>query len=459
MRYFDAAVIGGGVLGCFAARNLRRWNISAVLMEAAEDVCTGITRSNTAIVYAGYDNKVGSLKAQMTVRGNANFERLCNELEVPFSRCGSLMVSCGPGADKVLKKKFDNGTQSGVPGLALIPGEQAREMEPMLAPGISSALFAPSTGTVNPWKLGIAAFENAVHNGCEAMLNTKVLDIHKAGDGYVVETNGESIACKVILNCAGLSADQIQELLFPPTVRLFPTGADFLVLDKRADKPSRIIFQESEEKGKGVTAVPTVEGNLLLGPSQRPLHNRPWATTFEGMDFLREAAVQVLPGVDLSQTIRSFASVRPNPHRVIFKNGEYVPDGKSIGSFCIENPGPGFYSLIGIKTPGLTCAEELGLYLARQTAAYLDAAENRHFDPRRRAIITYKNHPDYHQIICQCQHITRGQVLEAIARGATTLDGVKHRVGSGMGPCQGSRCAWEIVKILKETGANPHPKF
>ena len=459
MRQVDAAVIGGGVLGCFAARNLRRWNISTALIEAAEDVCTGITRSNTAIVYVGYDNKVGSLKAQMTVRGNASFDRLCDELEVPFSRCGSLMVSYGPGADKVLKKKYDSGIQSGVPGLRLIAGEEANEMEPMLAAGISSALYAPSTGTVNPWQLGIAAYENAVHNGCEPLLNTKVLAIRQTTGGYVIETNGEPITCKVILNCAGLHADQVQELLFPPSVRLFPTGADFLILDKRAEKPNHIIFEESEEKGKGVTAVPTVEGNLLLGPSQRPLYDRTWATTFEGMDFLREATARVLPGVDLNLVIRFFASVRPNPHRVVLKDGEYVPDGRSIGSFVIENPGPGFWSLIGIKTPGLTCADQLGMYLAQQTAAYLDVAENSGFDPWRKAITRYRSQPDYHQMICQCEHITRGQILEDIARGATTVDGVKRRVGSGMGRCQGSRCAYEIVKILKETGANPAPLF
>ena len=459
MKHVDAAVIGGGVLGCFTARNLRKWNISVAILEAAGDVCTGVTRANTAIVYPGYDNKPGSLKAEMTVRGNGNFGSLCEELEVPFSRCGSLMVSYGPGADRVLRKKYDAGLQSGVPGLRLIPGPQANDMEPLLAPGVTSALYAPSTGTVNPWQLGIAAFENALHNGAQPLLNTQVLGIQPSGGGYIIETNGAPIACRVILNCAGLNADKVQELLFPPSVRLIPTGADFFVLDKRAPAPSRIIFQESEEKGKGVTAVPTVEGNLLLGPSQRPLEDRPWATTFGGMDFLREATTQVLPGVDLSQIIRSFASVRPNPHRVIWKDGAYVPDGKSIGSFVIENPAPGFYSLIGIKTPGLTCADELGAYLAKQAAACLDAAENPSFDPRRRAIIRRRNEPDYHQIICQCEHITRGEILEAIARGAATVDGVKRRVGSGMGRCQGSRCAWEIVKILKETGVDPDPLF
>ena len=160
--------------------------------------------------------------------------------------------------------------------------------------------------------------------------------------------------------------------------------------------------------------------------------------------------------MDLSLVIRSFGSVRPNPHRVVLKDGEYVPDGKSIGSFCIEHPAPGFYSLIGIKTPGLTCADQLGRYLAKETAAYLEATENTAFDPHRPAIRRGVG-PDFNEIVCQCEQITRGEVLEAIARGATTIRGVKHRVGSTMGRCQGSRCVWEIAKILMETGANPDP--
>lgn len=448
MKQVDAAVIGGGILGCFAARSLMRWQASAVLIEQAEDVCTGITRANTAIVYAGYDNRVGSLKARMTVRGNREFQQLCAELEVPFQRCGSLMVSSGPRAERVLQKKLAHGMENGVPDLRLISREEAREMEPMLSGDITAALHAPTTGTVNPWALGIAAWENARRNGCDYLGNTRVLNIHKEKTGYVIETDGETVLCKAVLNCAGMEADRIQELLFPPSVRLFCDGADFLILDKLAPQPRHILFQEPEEKGKGITAVPTVEGNLLLGPSQRPLSDEPWATTREGLAFLRDRARQLLPEVALDQVIRSFGSVRPNPHRVVLREGEYVPDGTSIGSFVIENPAPGFYSLIGIKTPGLTCADQLGRYLAEQTAQYLEARPNPGFDPHRAAIRKTED-PD---ILCQCEGITRSEILEAIRRGAVTVDGVKRRVGSGMGRCQGSRCSFAIEGLLEETG-------
>ena len=459
MKTVDAAVIGGGILGCFAARNLRRWHIRTMLLEAEPDVCTGITRANAAIVYAGYDNRVGSKKAAMTLAGNAGFQRLCGELEVPFSRCGSLMVSFTPEGDLALRKKYRAGTENQVPRLELLSGREAQAMEPMLSDGVSLALHAPSTGTVNPWQLGIAAYENAAANGCETRLSSPVRDIQRVSGGYVLQTDREEIFCRMVINCAGAAADRVQELVFPPSVRLFFDAADFLVLDRRTRKPGRIIFHQAAEHGKGITAIPTVEGNLLLGPTRRPFVGLPYGTTAEGLAFAREDALRILPELELDLTIRSFGALRANPHRVILQDGAYVPDGSSIGSFVIERPAPDFVSLIGIKTPGITCADELGRHLAQTAAAYLGAEPNPGFDPRRPAIPRRKDTPDHHEIICRCEHITRGEILEAIARGAVTVDGVKRRVGSGMGRCQGSHCGWEIAKILKQSGINPDPLF
>ena len=232
-------------------------------------------------------------------------------------------------------------------------------------------------------------------------------------------------------------ADKIQELLFPPSVRLHLDSADYLVLDSRAEKPERIIFHQADSCGKGITAIPCVEGNLLISGIRRDL-TEPFATTPEGLWELHRDTKALLPEAELSKVIRSFGAVRPNP---------YMESGESLHDFCIENPAPGFYSLIGIKTPGLTCANELGLHMARTAAEYLNAEENAAFDPKRRAIANKDG-----QIICQCEKITKAEILEAIRRGATTLDGVKRRVGTGLGPCQGSRCAWEIEKLLEECG-------
>jgi glycerol-3-phosphate dehydrogenase len=211
------------------------------------------------------------------------------------------------------------------------------------------------------------------------------------------------------------------------------------------DKEARgIIFLQAETCGKGITAIPCVEGNLLISGVRKPLEE-PFTTTWQGLQELHEATKSLLPEVDSAKVIRSLGAVRPNPCK---------ETGENVNDFCIEHPAPGFYSLIGIKTPGLTASHELGLLLARKAAAYLAAEENVDFDPKRKRISEKDN-----EIICRCEKITRAEILEAIRRGATTVDGVKRRLGTGMGRCQGSRCGWEIAKILIETGANPEPFF
>ena len=437
MKRFDAVVIGGGILGCMLARNLRRWNISTLLLEKEADVCMGITRANSAICYAGYDNKPGSLKAEMTVRGNAQMEELCRELEVTFSRCGSLLVSYDEASMPKLLRKLDNAKENGVPGVKLLSGEEAEALEPMLAKGVVAALYAPTTGTVNPWQLGIAAFENALQNGAEVKLKAEVTEIQKSGSGFSVTAGEETFHCKMVFNCAGLSADKVQELFFAPSVRLELDSAEYLVFDCLMEKPSRIIFCQAQSCGKGITAIPCTEGNLLISGVRKRLE-KPFATTPAGLAEVRAATKELLPEVKMEKVIRSFGAVRPNPR---VENGESIPD------FCIENPAPGFYSLVGIKTPGLTCANELGMYLAQKAAAYLQAEENLSFTPARKAIMQTDD-----EIVCQCEEITKGQILEAIRRGATTAEGIKRRVGSGMGRCQGSRCTQQIEKLLEECG-------
>ena len=437
MKQYDAIVIGGGILGCMLARNLRRWDISTLLLERQQDVCTGITRANSAIVYAGYDNKPGSLKAELTVRGNANMQRLCEELEVPFSRCGSLLVTYEEASVSRLEKKLRNSVKNGVPGVRLLTGEEAETMEPQLARGVVAALYAPTTGTVNPWQLGIAAYENALQNGAEAVLGAEVLGIDVLKDGFAIRTAQETYYSKTVFNCAGLFADKVQELAFEPTVRLQLDGAEYLVFDSLAPKPGRVIFLQAESCGKGITAIPCTEGNLLIS-GVRKMMEIPFATTAEGLRELHTATKELLPETDLSMVIRSFGAVRPNP---------YVQSGQSINDFCIDNPAPGFYSLIGIKTPGLTASGELGLLLAQKCAAYLGAAENKDFNPKRKAIFQKDN-----EVICQCEQITRAEIIEAIRRGATSVEGVKRRVGSGMGRCQGSRCTQKIEKLLEAYG-------
>lgn len=472
MESFDAAVIGGGLLGCFAARNLARYDIGTVLIDAAEDVCTGISKANTAIVYSGCDNRPGSLKAGLAVRANARFAALCAELEVPFVRCGSLMTSEGPNADAVLRKKLSSAQRSLVPGVRIVSGDEAREIEPALCSGLSSALYVPTTGTVNPWYLCYAAFENAVKNGCTVKLNTKLLSIKRSGEKYVLETDRGEISVRAVINCAGLGADRVHEMLFEPSVRIFPDAGDYIVLRRGASELCRIIQREPENGGKGTSIVPSTDGSILAGPTERPVCAAEPAAVAEGeIEKIGSAVSALLPGISGGEMIRSFAAVRPNPRRVVFRNGEYLPDDRDVSSFVIERPEGGFISFIGIKTPGMTCADELGLLAAEAVSSFLGRRKRDDFDPHQEAsphmremslqerIKKTSADVRYANIICLCEKISEGEILNAIRRGAVTVDGVKRRCGALMGQCQGSRCRYEIAELLSRELSQPAAFF
>lgn len=470
MERQDVLIIGGGVLGCFAARALSAYDLRVTVLEAREDVSTGVSRANTGILYAGYDMKPGTLKAELTLRASLAAEALCRELDVPMLRRGSLMVACGPRAEGVLEKKYADGCANGVPGLQLLSGAQVAAMEPNLTGQVTRGLYAPLTAAVNPWDLCIAAYENARANGAEFCFCEAVQAISRTEDGFSVETQRQSYRARAVLNCAGLAADRVRELLLPPLIRLFPSAADYLVLDTgTGDHVRHVIFHEPERKGKGLTLVPTVDGNLLVGPTERDIcPDAPEATSQTGLDALRALCRDVVPGLDLSLTIRSFSALRPNPYYVREEDGQWVRSDRSISNFTVLEE-DGFFSLLGIKTPGLTCAWELGKHAAALLLQFLGgAAKNPGFDPRRRAIpaprrmdaaarsALLSRDPAYGRILCRCRGVSEGEILEAIRRGAVTLDGVKRRTGAGMGRCQSGFCQQRVLALLaRETGIPP----
>ena len=473
MEKTDILIVGAGLLGCFAARALAAYECAVTVLEPREDVCTGVSRANTGIVYSGYQTKPGTLKTRLCLRANARFDALCRELDVPFSRCGSLLVSCGARGDGVLRKKLDDGAESGVEGLRLLTGGEARALEPLLTPAVTGALYAPGSGTVDPWSLGIAAFENARANGVAFRFREGAERISRADGGFVVETARETYRARAVLNCAGLAADRVREWTEAPLVRIFPSAADYLVLDTTASGAVRhILLHEPEEKGKGLTLVPTVDGSLLIGPTERSWAGAPGdATDGAGLETLRRLCAGIVPGLDLSQTIRSFGATRPNPFYVRAEGGEYVRESRSINSFTLLEE-DGLLSMIGIKTPGLTCAAELGKYAAERLIARLGgAAENARFDPTRRAIprpaamdearraALAAADPDYGAVVCRCRDVTRGEIREAIRRGAVTVDGVKRRTGAGMGRCQGGWCMQRVLEELSAASGRPVPEI
>ena len=450
MKRYDAVVIGGGLLGCFAARELTRYELRVALIEAREDVCTGVSKANTAIVYAGCDHKPGTLKARLTLEANRDFDRLCKELGVRFHRCGTLQLSGGGHGDAALRKKLERGLSMGVPGLQLLSASEARERERALGSNVRSALWIPTAGIVDAWELCYGAFENAVANGCDRLLHTEVTSIERCDGGYVLHTDGGDIRSKAVVNCAGLYADKVHAMLFEPGVRIVTDASDCVILERDSVTLDHIIEAEAEGGGKAWSAVPTVGGSVLLESDRRDIDGEPSAASAENIRRLRAASEAMLPSFREGRMIRSFAAVRPNPYR----------NGESIGSFVIEKPEPGFMSFIGIKTPGLTCAAGLGQIAADAVSSYLGAALRTDFDAERKAPIRVREldgearaaliaaDPDAGEQLCLCEDITKAEVLDAIRRGAVTLDGVKRRCGVMLGDCQGSRCQQRVAELL-----------
>jgi len=294
---YDVIVIGGGLLGCFAARNLTRYHLKVALLEKREDLCTGISRANTAIIYSGCDTKPGTLKTSMCVRAAQGFPQLCDELGVRYSPCGSIMVSFGERGAEILRKKLKQGIENGVSGIKLLTREEVLELEPNIDGAVNSGLYVPDTGTVMPWELGLAAAENAVSNGADILLNTEVTGIERipnSPQGFKIYTNKGTFFARYIINCAGMAADKVFGMLSAPSVRIVPTAGDYYILDtKTAGFIRHVIFHEPEEKGKGLTLVPTVDGNILVGPTERPGDD--FRTEQAGLDELRELVRQVIP--------------------------------------------------------------------------------------------------------------------------------------------------------------------
>lgn len=448
---WDAVVIGGGLLGCFCALNLSRRSVRTMLLEKREDVCTGISRANTAVIYPGYDNHPGSLKTNLTLKANQDLEKLCRKLDVSYLRCGSLLVSFGPNGDRTVRKKYRQGLENKVPGLRLLSAGETLLMESGLSPEATLSLYAPSAATVHPWELGIAAFEAAEALGLRTMFGSEVTALWKEDDHFCLEVNRRQVLrSRAVVNCAGILADRVEELYREPSIRIRPELAEYILFEPESgNAPGHIIFCETEDRGKGITLVPTVNGKLLAGTANRPADaDDPPATSAAGQEFLLKECERIFPGLSDNPVVRSFAGLRPNPYRTD------SPETRLCGlEPLITETGDGLISLVGIKTPGLTCANELGELISGKV---LDLLGRRDSDreikeiPPRRRYREYLEDPKYQKIICRCENITEGEILEAIQRGAVTIDGVKRRTGSGMGLCQGSHCSARIAGLLAQ---------
>lgn len=449
---YDVAIIGAGVIGASIFRELTKYDLKVTVLEKENDVSMGTSKANSAIVHAGYDPKVGTLMAKYNVKGNEMFEDLCKELSVPFKRNGSLIIAFSEEDMETVKNLYENGNKIGVKGLQILSKEEVLEKEPNLSHDIVGALYAPTGGIVGPYEYTIALMENAVSNGGELKLRSEVKNIEKEKDIFkITTTDGKVIEAKYVINAAGVHADEIHNLIAKESFKIIPRKGEYFVMDKTQGKlVSSTIFQCPSKLGKGILVTPTVHGNLLVGPDAQDIEDKEdKSTAAERLDYIRETSKRTTNKVNFRESIRNFAGLRATPDR---------------GDFIVEEAEDvkNFIDVAGIKSPGLSSAPAIAKDVVKiLNGCGLELKENKNFNPRREEIVfmelspeekaeVIKKDPRYGKIICRCESITEGEIVNAIHRsfGSITLDGVKRRCRPGMGRCQGGFCGPKVQEII-----------
>ena len=455
---YDIAIIGGGVVGGSIARTLASYQLSICILEKAHDVATGSSAANSAIVHAGYDAKEGSLKAKLNVRGSQLMPTVCQELGVKYQNNGSLVIGFNEDDRTALEALLVRGNKNGVPGLRIVEKEELKTLEPNLSPNVLCALYAPTGAIVCPYELTIASIGNAMDNGADLKLNFAVDSIRDLGTHFEISSADDTVSARYIINAAGVFADEIAKMVGDDSFSIHPRRGEYVLLDKECGKlVKHTVFRTPGKMGKGILVSPTVDGNLITGPTGVDIEDKlDKSTTAEGLAFVMKESNENTTGVPFGKSITSFCGLRAVG---------------STGDFIINNPEPRFINVAGIESPGLSSAPaiaEMVVELLNQAGLALKPNEN--FNPIRPAshafregTIEEKNatiakDPAYGHIICRCEGVSEGEILAAIRQNPRPrdLDGVKRRTRAQMGRCQGGFCSPYIVELLAKEWNIPY---
>ena len=448
---YDVIIIGAGVSGSAVARELSRYRIKVCVLEKEEDVCCGTSKANSGIVHAGYDAAEGSLMAKLNVRGNEMMEALARDLDIPFKRTGSLVICLHEEDQLQLQTLYERGGRNGVPGLRILGREELKDMEPNISNEACAALYAPTAGIICPFELNIAMAENAAMNGVEFRFNTEVQDLKSTEKGWEIYTSQGVCETRYVVNAAGVYADVFHNMVSKNKIHITPRRGDYCLLDKSAGSHvGRTIFALPGKYGKGVLITPTVHGNLLVGPTAVDIEDKEGTnTTKEGLDEIIKKAGMNIKNLPMRQVITSFAGLRAHEDGHEFIIGE-VKDAR------------GFIDCAGIESPGLTSSPAIGEMVGNLIRDKMNLEEKEDFISIRKGVLNpntldreqrnflIQEKPEYGNIVCRCEMITEGEIIDAIQRplGARSLDGIKRRTRAGMGRCQTGFCSPKTMEVL-----------
>jgi glycerol-3-phosphate dehydrogenase len=456
MSNYDVAVIGAGVSGASIARKLSLYKLKTVLLEKCADVSFGISKANSGIIHAGFHHKPDALKTKLEIRGNLMFERLKNELKFPFKRVGLIVAAFSYEEMKTVEKLYTQGIENEVPQIEICSRERILYLEPKINPDVVGGLFAPTGGIIEPYRYVFRLVESAVKNGVVLLTEFEVVNADRNKGKYIIKSGkGESIQAEYVINAAGLYADRVSEIFKAEKYKITPRkGEEYLLKRNAKGFPNHVIFPVPAANSKGTLVIPTVEGTMMIGPTAEETDDKTdYSTTVENLNKVFSLAIRIMPSISSKEIITSFAGLRP----ALEGNDFYIDKSGKI---------PHFIHVAGIQSPGLTASPAIAEYVKNLLkddgleltekgcySAEIDPSVRLSEKTLNEADRLINENPLYGNIVCRCETVSEAEIIEAIKKGHTTLDGIKFYTRAGMGKCQGGFCTYKILKIIsRETG-------
>lgn len=449
----DVVIVGAGAVGCAIARELSKYQLDIIVVDKKEDVGGDASKSNSAIIHTGYDASPGTLESELVVAANPMYDKLCEDLDIPFERIGAILPAITEEQFQQLGAIKEKAFKNRVYDVEYLTGKQLLAMEPNLNAEVKGGLYIPRESIIDPFILVTALAENANANGASFLLNTKVIGINTE-DGKIksVETTAGLIETKYVINAAALYCDEIAEMVGKADYKVVARRGQFYILDKNTScKVKQIVLPIPTKITKGKLMCPTIHGNMLVGPTAEDLDNKTdKSVTKEGLDSILEDVRRLVPNVQVKDTIAQYSGLRPNRN----------PEGLHVDMYDDLS---GYVNLSGVRSTGITLSVAIAKYVAQMLVSHgMDAPFKDNFISKRKGILKFhelsfeeqemaiKENPLYGNVICRCETVTEGEIVDAIKRplGARSMDAVKRRVRAGTGRCQGGFCGPKVLEIL-----------
>lgn len=461
-KKIDILIIGGGIIGCAIARELSKWDLSILVIDKEEDISMHASSRNDGMIHPGIEPKPWSRKAYFNVRGNKLYSKVTEELDVPFRRSGSIVLYSRRWMKIAAPYFYLRAEKNGVEGMKFLSPKEVKKIEPNITDEIAGGVLFPSTGVLSPYRMTAAYAENAAVNGAEFSLNTIALSMEMEGEKIIsVSTNRGSLYPEVVINAAGVYSDMIADMAGDGFFTIHPRKGQIVLLDRKKGGLIHSIVAMPDLKNLGGTTkggglIKTIDGNLLAGPDayEQPFRED-FGTDRENIDAVMKKHLPLCPSLSPSDVITYCAGIRASTYEedFIVEASEYVDN---------------LIHAAGIQSPGLASApaiaEEIERITVKKFRKTREVKQKENYNPERKGIprlsvmsseerdAFIKKRPDYGIIVCRCEEISRGEIADAIHSPIPvyTVDGIKRRVGAGMGRCQGGFCLPNVMQIISE---------